>query len=382
MNRVAILGSTGSVGQNALAVISEMRDPLDVVGLAAHGNWKRLADQARAFRTRRVALVEQEHYRPLANDLGDEVDTVYTGDDGIAAMLSDTEPDIVVCAVAGAAGLPLTLAAINHCRRIALANKESLVMAGSLVLELARDHDVEILPVDSEHSAIYQAMAAGAPNEVEAVILTSSGGALGNLSREELAGVTVEQALDHPTWQMGRKITIASATLMNKALEIIEARWLFGLDPDQIKILMHPESILHGMVRFRDGSMVAQLAPPDMRVPIQYALTHPERLLSDVPRCNLAEVGKLTFSEPDHDRFPSLGLGYRAAKEGGTLGAVLNAANEVAVDRFLEGAIPFVKIDQLVKDVFDAHQVIKNPTLEEIYHADIEARREAEAWSG
>ena len=380
MKTVAILGSTGSIGQNALAVLAELDDMFEVVGLAAHGNWKRLAEQTRAFKAPRVALVSGDHYDALAAVLRDEVEALYTGSDGVRAMLADTEPDIVVCAVAGADGLPLTLSAIEHSRRLALANKESLVMAGSIVLELAVDRDVEIIPIDSEHSAIWQCLAAGAPDEVEKVVITASGGALVTLSRDELATVTVEQALAHPTWQMGRKITIDSATLMNKALEIVEARWLFGLKTEQIEVLMHPESIVHSMVRFRDGSVIAQLNRPDMRIPIQYALTAPERFPSKLPPCSLAELGKLTFAEPDHDRFPALELGMRAAREGGTLGAVLNAANEVAVDRFLAGELTFEKIDLLVTEVFNACENTENPNLEQILRADREARREAQAW--
>jgi len=381
MKTVAILGSTGSVGQNALAVLAELDDMFKVVGLAAHGNWKRLAEQARAFKVEHVALAGGDHYDSLASVLKDEVETIYTGADGIRAMLADTEPDITVCAVAGADGLPLTLAAIEHSRRLALANKESLVMAGSIVLDMAVDRDVEIIPVDSEHSAVWQCMSAGAPEEVEKVVITASGGALANLKRDELASVTVEQALAHPTWQMGRKITIHSATLMNKALEIVEAHWLFGLKAEQIEVLMHPESIVHSMVRFRDGSVIAQLNRPDMRIPIQYALTAPERLPSKLPACNLAELGKLTFSEPDHERFPALELGMRAVREGGTLGAVLNAANEVAVERFFSGELTFDKIDLLVAQVFDAHENVENPSLEQILRADREARREALAWN-
>jgi len=380
MKTVAILGSTGSIGQNTLAVLGDLDDMFEVVGLAAHGNWKRLAEQARAFNCTRVALISGDHYDHLASHLKDEMEAIYTGPEGARAMLADTEPDIVVCACASADGLPLTLAAIEHSRRVALANKESLVMAGGIVIDLARDHDVEIVPIDSEHSAVWQCMCAGSLEEVDKVIITASGGALSGLSRDQLSSVTVDQALAHPTWQMGRKITIDSATLMNKALEIVEARWLFGLEAERIEVMMHPESIVHSLVQYCDGSMMAQLNQPDMRIPIQYALTAPERLPSKLAGFNLAELGKLTFHEPDFERFPALELGMRVVREGGTLGAVLNAANEVAVDRFLSGELTFDLIDRLVVDVFNAHEVIKNPALEEILHADREARREALAW--
>jgi 1-deoxy-D-xylulose-5-phosphate reductoisomerase len=381
MKTVVILGSTGSVGQNTLAVIEEHRDAFEVAGLSACDNWKTLAHQAKAFAPKGVAIVHGERYHALQSALEGLETVIYTGEEGPPALLADTEPDIVVCAVSGAAGLPLTLASINHCRRLALANKESLVMAGPIVLDLARDRDVEIIPVDSEHSAIFQAMAGNPPESIESIYITASGGALASLKREQLAAVTVEQALNHPTWQMGRKITVDSATLMNKAFEVIEARWLFNLPPDRIHILIHPESIVHSMVEFRDGSIIAQLALPDMRLPIQYALSYPDRLDSRLKRCNLAGLGKLTFCEPDRERFPLLDLGYRAAAEGGVAGAALNAANEVAVDRFLAGDLRFDRIERLVADVFNARRAVQEPDLEAILRADLEARREAEEWS-
>jgi len=282
----------------------------------------------------------------------------------------------VLVAISGAAGLPSTLAALRAGKTVALANKESLVMAGGLVTSLAREMKVPLLPVDSEHSAIFQALAAGKASEVKRVIITASGGPFRDASVEELEAVTPERALEHPTWSMGRKITIDSATMMNKALEIVEARWLFDLEVPQISVVVHPQSIIHSMVVFCDGSIMAQAGKPDMRMPIQYALTYPDRLPGLVTEPDLAGIGTLEFSEPDVRKFPALELGYRAAREGGTLGAVLNAANEVAVEEFLHQRITFPQIAEQVAKVMDMHTVVAGPSLDDIFEADRWAREE------
>jgi 1-deoxy-D-xylulose-5-phosphate reductoisomerase len=295
-------------------------------------------------------------------------------------MVSAPEVDVVVTAIVGAAGLAGTWAALEAGKTVAVANKETLVMAGPLVMELAARKGAKILPVDSEHSAIFQAMSAGNRCEVERVVLTASGGPFRGRTAQELAHVTVDEALCHPTWRMGPKITIDSATLMNKALEVIEARWLFGLAPEQIEVIIHPESMIHSFVEFRDGSVIAQLSPPDMRLPIQYALTYPERLAGPARRLNWAELGAWHFEQPDHETFPAVQLGYEVARRGGTCGAVLNAANEAAVSRFLAGELGILDITRVCRTVLENHHYSARPSLADLASLDRWARQEVNRW--
>ena len=374
MKHVAISGSTGSIGRNALSVVSHLPG-YRVVSLAAGSNADLLARQAVEFGAEVVAIGDDTQVSRLRSQLPGGV-TVLGGTQGIEAAACLPEVDIALVAISGAPGLPVTIAALRAGKPVALANKESLVMAGSLVTKLAREQGVPLLPVDSEHSAILQAMAAGKKSEVKKVIITASGGPFRDATPEELEVVTPERALEHPTWSMGRKITIDSATMMNKALEIVEARWLFDLDVSIIDVVIHPQSIVHSMVAFCDGSVIAQMGLPDMRVPIQYALTYPDRLPGLVCEPELPCVGSLDFIKPDVRKFPAIELGYRAAREGGTLGAVLNAANEVAVDEFLRKRISFPEIAEQVARVMDSHSVVTNPSLDEIFEADHWAREE------
>ncbi|MBN1419918.1 MAG: 1-deoxy-D-xylulose-5-phosphate reductoisomerase [Planctomycetes bacterium] len=375
MKRIVVLGASGSIGRNALWVVENLRPALQAVGLGARADWRCLAEQARAHGIREAALTDPAAAKALQEAV--PALRVRSGPDALERLVAEVDADLVLSAVSGAAGLGPTLAAIREGRDVALANKESLVMAGSVVTELAREKGVRILPVDSEHSAVFQALRAGAREEVLRIILTASGGPFRTLDRRALAAVTPEQALRHPTWRMGPKVTIDSATLMNKALEIIEARWLFDLRPDEIGVLIHPQSIVHSLVEYRDGSLIAQLGIPDMRIPIQYAFTFPERRPLPDARCDLAQVGRLEFFPPDDDRFPALGLAKKALEMGGTGGAVLNGANEVAVETFLAGRTPFPRIWEVVASALDAHRPVPDPTLRDILEADRWARLRA-----
>ena len=380
MKRVAILGSTGSIGTSSLDVIASLPDRLTAIALTAHSNWARLCEQARQFRPRWVTLTDDVCLGTAdRGQLNGEVELLDTSD-RIERIVSSGETDVVLTAIVGAAGLRGTWAALEAGKTVCVANKETLVLAGPQVMELSRRTGARILPVDSEHSAVFQAMLAGQPREVRRILLTASGGPFRNSPREQMDAATPEQALRHPTWQMGRKITIDSATMMNKALEIIEAKWLFGLRPDQVEIIVHPESIVHSMVEFADGSTIAQLSLPDMRLPIQYALCFPERLPCPAPRLDLAQVGSLNFAPADLDRFPALRLGYEVAERGGTAGAVLNAANEVAVARFLAGEICFTHIVDACKAVLEQHTFDPSPTLTGLLAADRWAREQARQW--
>ena len=302
------------------------------------------------------------------------------GEDAIGTMVSDPDVDVVLTAIVGAAGLTGTWLALQAGKTVAVANKETLVMAGPLVMELSARKNAPILPVDSEHSAIFQAMQAGQPREIERVVLTASGGPFRGKKRADLADITPEQALKHPTWSMGRKITVDSATLMNKALEIIEARWLFNLRPEQIEVIIHPESIVHSFVEFTDGSVLAQLSPPDMCLPIQYALTYPERVDGPAKRLCWQELRGLTFQQPDRETFPALDLGFEVAARGGTCGAVLNAANESAVSAFLDGELSFLDIPRVCRDILDHHHYSERPSLSELNALDRWARQEVLRW--
>ncbi len=360
--------------------MESLPDRLTLLGLSAHARWEALFDQAKRWRPRWITLTDPDCFgRADRHRLGGSTELLF-GQDGVTRMVTDRDVDVVVTAIVGAAGLAGTLATLEAGKTVAVANKETLVMAGPLVMELAARRGARVLPVDSEHSAIFQAMAAGRRDEVERVVLTASGGPFRGKSAAELANVTVKEALCHPTWRMGPKITIDSATLMNKALEVIEARWLFGLAPERIEVLIHPESMIHSFVEFTDGSVLAQLSPPDMRLPIQYALTYPERVPGPARRLNWRELGAWHFEQPDFETFPALQLGYEVARRGGTCGAVLNAANEEAVSRFLSGELQFLDIPAVCRDVLAHHHYSARPTLADLADADRWARQEVIRW--
>lgn len=379
--RVVVLGSTGSIGTNCLDVIDHLADRLEVIGLSAHSSWEELFAQSRRFRPRWVTVTDPVAGQKLDSSLLERGTELLRDEGGIIAMVTDPDVDIVVTAIVGAAGLAGTWAALEAGKTVAVANKETLVMAGPLVMELAARHSARVLPVDSEHSAIFQAMQCGHANEVERVVLTASGGPFRGRTADSLAQVTADEALCHPTWRMGPKITVDSATLMNKALEVIEARWLFGLQPEQIDVIIHRESMIHSFVEFVDGSILAQLSPPDMRLPIQYALTFPERVSGPTRRLNWRELGTWHFEQPDLDTFPSLQLGYEVARSGGTCGAVLNAANEEAVRRFLGGELAFLEIPIVCRDILANHHYRSRPSLAELHSADRWARQEVARWT-
>ena len=378
--RIVILGSTGSIGRNALEVIRHSPKRLRAWGLSAHTSWRALIDQARIAQPRFLCVGTAELAQEVRGEIGRLGIDVLWGDEGLERMVRDPGTDRVLSAIVGAAGLRGTWAAVEAGKTVALANKETLVVAGPLIMELARSRGARVLPVDSEHSAIFQAMHAGARSEVRRVVLTSSGGPFRGRSRRELQGVSPAEALQHPTWQMGPKITIDSATLMNKALEVIEARWLFGLEPEQIEVVIHPESIVHSLVEFVDGSLLAQLSPPDMRLPIQYALTYPERSACPGPRLDLSRSLALHFEPPDLETFPGLGLGFEVMRQGGTAGAALNAANEAAVARFLNGEIGFLDIVSACRAALESHSFDPRPSLQQLWEVDARARLEVQRW--
>ncbi len=372
-----MLGSTGSIGTQALEVIDAAGNQFSVVGLAAGRNVDLLEEQARRYRPRLVAMGDIGAARELAQRLADLPTQVLAGEAGLLEAAT-MEADQVVVAMVGAAGLLPTLAAIRAGRQVALANKETLVIAGRIVTETARLHEVRIIPVDSEHSAIFQCLAGQRREDLAGIILTASGGPFRLTPAEDLARVTAKEALQHPNWSMGGKITIDSATLMNKGLEVIEAHWLFGVDYSQIRIVVHPQSIIHSMVEMMDGSVLAQLGLPDMRLPIQYALTYPNRLARDAQLLSLPEIGQLTFEEPDFGKFPCLRYAIEAGKMDGTMPAVMNAANEVAVSAFLAGEIGFMDIPRAIAHVMNQHSVTARPSVEEILEADRWAREQTD----
>jgi 1-deoxy-D-xylulose-5-phosphate reductoisomerase len=355
MKRLAILGSTGSIGVQALDVVARAPGRFRVVALAAGRNVERLAAQVRAFRPALVSVTDAAAARELRERLGAEVPEIEIGDEGAVAVATCPEADLVLAAISGGAGLRSTAAAIEAGKPVGLANKESMVLAGELLMARAARRGVAILPVDSEHSAIFQSLAGHNREEVRRLVLTASGGPLRGVPAERLASVTPAEALRHPNWTMGDKITIDSATLMNKGLEVIEARWLFDVEPSRIEILVHPESIVHSMVEYVDGQVVAQLGISDMRGPISYALAHPERVPLDLDRLDLARVGRLTFERPDPERFPAFTLAYRALEIGGTAPAVLSGADEAAVAAFLAGRLRFDEIARVCAEVLEAH---------------------------
>lgn len=375
MKNVVLLGSTGSIGTSTIKVAEDLPDQIRLVGLAAGNNIELLAEQTRKHRPAAISINDPAKAKELRDAFG-TTPQVHWGTEGLVRLATMPGADIVLIAIVGTAGLQPALAAIRAGKDIAIASKEILVMAGEIVMREAKKHQVRVLAVDSEHSAIFQCLDGKPPGSVRKLWLTASGGPFRTTPKEEFPKITVERALKHPSWVMGRKITIDSATLFNKGLEMIEARWLFDIEIDRVGVVVHPQSIVHSMVEFVDGSMLAQLSTPDMCLPIQYALTYPRRAASERVQTNLARLGTLTFEEPDINRFPALNLARRAGEAGGTLPAVLNAANEVAVEAFVNGRITFLQISEIVQRTMESHTVQKHPDLEEILTADSWARRE------
>ncbi len=380
--KIAILGSTGSIGTTALELIARFPERFDVVALAAGRQVGVLAQQIERFRPAVVSIAREADADRLRSQLGRGGPEVLSGKQGLAAVAAGSGADLVLSAMVGAAGLEPTLAAIDAGIDVGLANKEVMVVAGELVRKRAEASGARVLPVDSEHNAIFQALEGRRRDHVRRLVLTASGGPFRSRSGEELAAVTREEALAHPTWDMGAKITIDSATMMNKGLEVIEARWLFDVPPEAISVVVHPQSIVHSMVEYRDGSLVAVMAIPDMTIPIAHVLAYPDVLdLGHLPRLDLAEAGALTFEHPDPVRFPCLDLAYRALAEGGTMPAVANAANEVAVARFLDGQIRFTEIAEIIRRAMDDHQPAEYHDVAQLLEADAWARRHAAASS-
>lgn len=379
MKTLVILGSTGSIGTNTLDIVDRLPGEFQVAGLTAGTNDKALEVQIRKYRPRMAALAHEgaaEKLRRRCAGLGVEI---LGGAEGVTEVARASESDVVISAIVGGAGLVPTLAAIKSGKAIALANKEPMVMAGKLMQDEARRRGVAILPVDSEHSAIFQSLVGHRRQDVKRIILTASGGPLWDWPAAQLRDVTPERALQHPNWKMGAKITIDSATLMNKGLEVIEARWLFDIPETRIDVLIHRESIIHSLVEYCDRSVIAQLGLPDMRTPISYAMRYPERMTLNLPSLDLTEIGRLTFVKPDHERFPCLRLGYEALGIGGTMPATMNAANEIAVDAFLHGGIRFVDIPEIIQSTMEAHAPREIDSLEVALEADRSAREKAES---
>ena len=373
---IAVLGSTGSIGRNALRVIDALGPEYAVFALSAHSSVQLVAEQTKRYKPKFVAITNSDYAAALGELIGDLDVEILSGPDSLAEIAELDEVDIVLSAVVGSAGLRSALATVQAAKRLAIANKESLIIAGELLTRAAKQNGSTILPVDSEHSAIFQAMQSGSRGEVRKIILTASGGPFRKATAEDLQSVTLEQALAHPVWSMGPKITIDSATMVNKAFEVIAARWLFDMPVERIEVLVHPESIVHSLVEFVDGSVIAQLGQPDMRLPIQYALTYPSRVPGICEPLRLEEVGKLTFESPNLDVFRGLSLGLEVARTGGAAAAVFNAANEAAVEEFLAGRIRFVNIVELVEHCLNKNKVKKHVSLDELLEADAWARRE------
>jgi 1-deoxy-D-xylulose-5-phosphate reductoisomerase len=368
--QIALLGSTGSIGRQTLDVIAANPEHFCIEVLTAQNNADLLVEQAKKFKPNAVVIGDDGAYEKVKSALAGEPVKVFAGENALSAVVQMDTIDVVVTALVGYAGLKPTIKAIESGKAIALANKETMVVAGALITKLAHEHRVNILPVDSEHSAIFQCLAGEIHNRVEKIILTASGGPFRGKKRADLIGVTKAQALKHPNWTMGAKITIDSATLMNKGLEVIEARWLFGLGPEKIEVLVHPQSIIHSMVQFEDSSIKAQLGLPDMRLPIQYALSYPERLKNDFPRFDFANYPSLTFEKPDTETFRNLALAFEALNRGGNMSCVLNAANEVAVAEFLRDRLSFLGISEVVEQCLAKCDYVKEPSLEDYVETD------------
>lgn len=379
--KIAILGSTGSIGTQALQVIEEHADLYEAYVLTANNRVELLIEQARRFMPEAVVIANEDKYGVLRDALADLPVKVYAGAEALCQIVQERPVDVVLTAMVGFAGLRPTISAIKAGKAIALANKETLVVAGELINRLANDYHADIIPVDSEHSAIFQCLA-GEVSPVEKIILTASGGPFRTFSHEQLASVTKAQALKHPNWSMGAKITIDSASMMNKGFEVIEAKWLFGVEPGQIQVVVHPQSIVHSAVQFADGAVKAQLGMPDMRVPIQYAFSYPLRLQSSFERLDLFRVGTLTFEEPDTRRFRNLALAYEALHEGGNMPCIVNAANEIVNRAFLEDRIGFLQMSDVIANTMRKTSFVKKPTYEDYLQTDAEARRIAEEYVG
>lgn len=377
---LAILGSTGSIGTQALDVVRAQPERFSAEVLTSNNNVELLIAQSREFIPNAVVIAEERHSDKLRDALADLPIKVFAGREALEQVVAMDGIDMVLTALVGYAGLRPTLAAIRSGKHIALANKETLVVAGELVTDLARKHGVNIYPVDSEHSAIFQCMAGEWHNPIEKIYLTASGGPFRGKDREFLANVTKEQALKHPNWEMGAKITIDSASLMNKGLEVIEAKWLFGLQPDQIDVIVHPQSIIHSIVQFRDGSMKAQMGLPDMKLPIQYAIGFPQRLDASFPRFDFLNYPSLTFEKPDTETFRNLAIAIEAMRRGGNAPCIINAANEVAVAAFLNDRIGFLEMTELIEECLERAPFIEHPSLEDYIASDEEARRISESW--
>ncbi len=373
--QLAILGSTGSIGTQALEVVSEHPDKFEVYALTANNSVDLLITQARKYMPEVVVIANENKYPELKEALEDLPIKVWAGADAISQVMQAEPIDMVLTAMVGYSGLRPTIAAIKAGKAIALANKETLVVAGELITSLAAEHNVPILPVDSEHSAIFQCLTVGNNNPIEKILLTASGGPFRNKTIEELATVTKSQALKHPNWQMGAKITIDSASMMNKGFEMIEAKWLFGVEPSQIQIVVHPQSVIHSMVQFEDGAVMAQLGIPDMKLPIAYAFSYPERMKSMSPRLDFNQYSTLTFEEPDMKRFRNLAFAFDAAGKGGNMPCILNAANEVVVAAFLQDRIGFLQMSDVIEATMSKAAFISNPTYEDYVATDAEARR-------
>ncbi len=375
--RIAILGSTGSIGTQALEVIDAHPDQFEVEVLTAQNNCDLLIQQALTYRPNTVVIGNETHYAKVSEVLDAADIKVYCGENALASVVEMDSIDLVLTALVGYAGLKPTIRAIEHGKTIALANKETLVVAGELITQLAREKGVDIYPVDSEHSAIFQCLAGEFHNPIEKIILTASGGPFRGKKADELAEVTKAQALKHPNWDMGAKITIDSASLMNKGLEVIEAKWLFGLAAEQVEVIVHPQSIIHSIVQFEDGSMKAQMGLPDMKLPIQYAMGYPHRLKSDFPRFNFMDYPSLTFEQPDTKTFRNLALAFEAMARGGNMPCVLNAANEIAVDAFLKDKIRFLHMSSIVERCLEKIDYIKTPSYEDYVETDHVTRMKA-----
>ena len=376
--QIAVLGSTGSIGTQALQVIEEHSDLYEVYALTAGSNVQLLIEQARKFMPDVVVIAREEYYATLADALADLPIKVYAGEDALADVVQAEAIDIVLASMVGYAGLRPTMNAIRAGKAIALANKETLVVAGELVTQLAIEHHVPILPVDSEHSAIFQCLAGEHHNPIEKLLLTASGGPFRTWSMEQLQYATRDQALKHPNWDMGAKITIDSASMMNKGFEVIEAKWLFGVRPEQIEVVVHPQSVIHSMVQFEDGAVKAQLGVPDMRLPIQYAFSYPSRVKASFDRLDFTQCSHLTFEQPDTVRFRCLALAYEALHRGGNMACILNAANEVVNAAFLQDRIPFLRMSEVIEQTMQSAQFIATPTYDDYVATDAEARRIAE----
>ncbi len=372
--KIAILGSTGSIGTQALDVIAQHPDQMEAVALVANNNAELLIAQARQFVPDDVVIANESKYIEVKEALKDLPIKVWAGEESICDVVKNSETDIVLTAMVGFSGLKPTISAIKAGKTIALANKETLVVAGEIITSLALEHRTPILPVDSEHSAIFQCLNGESHNKIDKILLTASGGPFRTYSREQLANVTREQALKHPNWSMGAKVTIDSSTLMNKGFEMIEAKWLFGVEPKDIEVVVHPQSIIHSMVQFEDSSIIAQLGQPDMRIPIQYSFTYPHRISLDVPQMNIFEIGTFTFEKPDMQKFVNLELAYYSIAKGGNACCILNAANEIAVASFLNNEIGFLQMSDVISHTLEKAQFISQPNLQNYFDSDTEAR--------